>query len=109
MSRAVVRRLAFASALALTLVPTPVDAQSRSAEPNDSTAVWLSLLLPGVGEWYNAGFQGGYPTVECITGQLCPCIRLASMLDAAARRTDDGIRFDFWASPVSQKAPSQKK
>lgn len=75
---------------------------ARADEPSSSTAVLLSLIFPGVGEWYNAEFIGGFPLVECITGRLCFCIGIASIVDAAAGRTDDGIRFDFWASPVSK-------
>lgn len=74
---------------------TPEPAHARE----DISAIVLSSSLPGVGEWYNAGFSGGFPIVECLLGSICPCIHLASIIDAAAGKTDDGLRFDFWSSP----------
>jgi hypothetical protein len=65
----------------------------------DVSAILLSFSMPGVGEWYNAGFSGGFPIWECILGEICPCVRVSSIIDAAAGKTDDGMRFDFWASP----------
>ncbi len=76
------------------VVSTPAQAGD-----DDVAAIILSSSLPGAGEWYNAGFSGGFPLVECIVGTICPCVRLASLIDAAAGKTDDGMRFDFWASP----------
>lgn len=73
--------------------------QPAQAGDDDVAAIILSSSLPGVGEWYNAGFSGGFPLVECIVGEICPCVHLSSMIDAAAGKTDDGLRFDFWASP----------
>lgn len=73
--------------------------QPAQAGDDDVAALILSSSLPGAGEWYNAGFSGGFPLVECIVGTICPCVRLASIIDAAAGKTDDGMRFDFWASP----------
>ncbi|MCO4745628.1 MAG: hypothetical protein KC912_12620 [Proteobacteria bacterium] len=78
---------------------TFVPAERAQAESDDTAAILLSAALPGVGEWYNAGFSGGFPLVECILGTICPCVNLASVIDAAAGRTDDGLRFNFWASP----------
>lgn len=78
---------------------TFVPAQPAQAEGDDLAAIVLSFSMPGVGEWYNAGFSGGFPLVECILGNICPCVHLASVIDAAAGKTDDGLRFDFWASP----------
>lgn len=74
-------------------------APKAEAAGDDVAAIILSYSMPGVGEWYNAGFSGGFPLVECLLGNICFCIRIASVVDAAAGRTDDGIRFDFWASP----------
>lgn len=93
----------FAAVLGLAaLLSVAPSHEAVAEETNSTTSLVLSLLFPGVGEWYNAGFIGGFPLVECITGRLCPCIGMASIIDAAAGRTDDGIRFDFWASPVSK-------
>ena len=78
---------------------TAAPVQAAEAETNSTTAVILSLFWPGVGEWYNSGFSGGFPLVECLLGNICICIHIASIVDGAAGRTDDGIRFDFWASP----------
>lgn len=72
---------------------------SEAEAADDVAAIMLSMYMPGVGEWYNAGFSGGFPLVECILGEICPCVRIASIIDAAAGKTDDGLRFDFWASP----------
>lgn len=75
-------------------------APSQQAEAReDIAAIVLSASMSGVGEWYNAGFSGGFPLVECILGSICPCIALSSIIDAAAGKTDDAVRFDFWASP----------
>lgn len=69
------------------------------AGDDDVAAIILSASLPGAGEWYNAGFSGGFPLVECIVGMICPCVHVASIIDAAAGKTDDGMRFNFWSSP----------
>jgi hypothetical protein len=92
------------TALALTMAgfiggATFVPTQEAQAEGDDVAALILSAALPGAGEWYNSGFSGGFPLVECILGNICPCVHFASIIDAAAGKTDDGLRFDFWASP----------
>lgn len=69
------------------------------AGDDDVAAIILSAAFSGAGEWYNAGFSGGFPFVECIVGYICPCVKIASVIDAAAGKTDDGMRFDFWSSP----------
>lgn len=69
------------------------------AGDDDVAAIILSAAFSGAGEWYNAGFSGGFPVVECIVGYICPCVKIASVIDAAAGKTDDGMRFDFWSSP----------
>lgn len=62
-------------------------------------AAILSAVMPGCGEWYNRGWKGGFPFVECIGGYICPCIMLSSVLDAVNSNTDDGLRIDFWSAP----------
>lgn len=69
------------------------------AEKDAGAAAQLSLLFPGAGEWYNSDYAGGFPFVECIAGAICPCIRFASVIDAADGKKDEGLRIDFWASP----------
>ena len=66
---------------------------------DDVAAIILSTAFSGAGEWYNAGFSGGFPLAECIVGLICPCVKIASIVDAAAGKTDDAMRFNFWASP----------
>jgi hypothetical protein len=68
---------------------------AAKAEPDPVAAIIMSLVWTGAGEWYNSGFS----IVECILGDICFCVKFASLIDAAAGRTDDGIRFDFWSSP----------
>ena len=88
--------------LALVLgAPTHAHEDGEVEPPDPTSAILLSTLLPGVGEWYNADFQGGYPMAECVIGWICPCMHIASMVDSAAGRTDDGMRFDFWSAPLS--------
>ena len=85
-----------AFAAALLCSGTLLTSTDAHAGHDDSVALQLSILMPGVGEWYNSGFSGGFPFVECIVGTICPCIHLASMFDAAAGKTDSGFRVDFW-------------
>jgi len=63
-------------------------------------ATILSAVLPGCGEWYNRGWKGGFPFVECIGGHICFCITLSSMMDAANGNSDDALRIDFWSAPA---------
>lgn len=94
------KRLIAAALVAGTIAGgTLAPVHTAEAEPDPVAAIILSINMPGVGEWYNSGFSGGFPLVECILGVICPCIRISSIIDGAAGRTDDGIRFDFWASP----------
>ena len=58
--------------------------RSVQAGNDDVAAIILSSSLPGVGEWYRAGFSGGFPLIECIVGMICPCVHVASIIDAAA-------------------------
>ena len=76
---------------------------ARNYQKSDLTAFFLSAMMPGVGEWYNNDFQGNFPIAECITGTICPCIQLSSIIDAVAGDTSvDNIRIDFWSSPHRQ-------
>jgi hypothetical protein len=94
------KKLALAT-LAVGALSTAAVAVNRAEAGNDDTAaIILSTSFPGVGEWYRAGFSGGFPLVECILGSICPCVRISSLVDAAAGKTDDSVRFDFWSSPA---------
>ena len=93
------KKILIAAAGALLIGGASAHHATAHADTNDTTAVILSLLFSGAGEWYNAGFQGGFPVVECIMGKVCPCVGISSIIDAAAGKTDDGMRFDFWSSP----------
>ena len=69
-------------------------------EKSDLTALLLSGTMPGVGEWYNSDFQGGFPIAECIVGAICHCVGLSSIIDAVAGDTSNNeVRFDFWGAP----------
>jgi len=83
---------------ALTLMlSTPV--LVKQAEAREAAAGVLSLVMPGTGEWYNSGFKGSFPWGECIIGKICCLVGLSSMFDAAAGKTNDSLRLDFWSSP----------
>src|SRR6185369_6103549 len=71
---------------------------SRTVD-HQKTAMSYSKMLPGVGEWYNRNFEGGFPWGECILGYICCFIRLASIMDAADGVDNDQWRFNFWVSP----------
>lgn len=73
---------------------------AQKYQKSDLTALILSGTMPGVGEWYNSDFSGGFPIAECIVGAICPCVQLSSLIDAAAGDTSNGeMRFDFWGAP----------
>jgi len=38
---------------------------AQSYPKSDLTALILSGILPGVGEWYNTDFKGSFPLAEC--------------------------------------------
>ena len=86
-----------AATLILGAATTVVERQANARE--DIAAIVLSASWPGVGEWYNSGFSGGFPIVECLVGNICPCFHISSIIDAAAGKSDDGMRLNFWASP----------
>ncbi len=79
------------------LIAAPVTGMAASKDPGAAAA--LSLCLSGMGEWYNADFKGGYPWGECIVGYICPCVHIASVIDAAAGKSDREMRLDFWSDP----------
>lgn len=87
------------SALGVALLGLGLFSPSAIAGDDDVAALMLSAAMPGAGEWYNAGYSGGFPILECLVGSICPCVKIASIIDATAGKTDDGMRFDFWASP----------
>jgi hypothetical protein len=79
------------------LLVAPVSGIAAAKDPG--AAAVLSICLAGMGEWYNADFRGGYPWGECILGYICPCIKISSVIDAAAGKSDTAIRLDFWSNP----------
>jgi hypothetical protein len=62
-------------------------------------AAILSAVMPGCGEWYNRGWKGSFPLVECVVGHICCLFQLSSMMDAVNGNTDEGLRLDFWSVP----------
>jgi len=98
--RTPMKRIAIASAILLAAGAAVVAVPRARASNDDVAAIILSSSLPGLGEWYRAGFTGGFPWAECIVGTICPCVRLSSVIDAAAGKTDDRMRFGFWSSPA---------
>ena len=87
-------------ALAVVFLCSPVLVGSARAEKNAGAAVVLSAIMPGAGEWYNNGWQGSFPWVECVVGHICFCFQLTSVLDAANGNTDTNLRLDFWSAPT---------
>ncbi len=76
--------------------PMVTEAEAKDA----GAAVVLSGMMPGTGEWYNSGWQGQFPFVECIAGYICPCVTFSSIFDAAAGKTEpEEMRLDFWTAP----------
>lgn len=71
----------------------------KAQESDPGAAAVLSLVLPGVGEWYNKDWQGSYPWGECIVGSICFLFRYSSVMDAANGNADSGVRLDFWSAP----------
>ncbi|MBN2800580.1 MAG: hypothetical protein JXX28_15670 [Deltaproteobacteria bacterium] len=87
-----------ATLLAALASPSRAIAEDKTGGVAPFLASWF---FPGVGEWYNAEFEGGFPIAECVIGSLCVCVHLSSLIDAASGQTNDEIRFDFWSSPNS--------
>ena len=71
-------------------------AQAKDA----GAAALLSAVMPGVGEWYNRDWAGGYPWGECFVGGLCCFFQFSSIMDAANGNVNESIRFDFWTAPL---------
>jgi len=86
--------------LAFAFLCSPVLVGAVRAEKNAGAAAILSAVMPGVGEWYNGGWQGSFPWAECIVGHICFCFNLSSIMDAANGNTDQNMRFDFWSAPI---------
>lgn len=91
------KRTAIILALVM-LVSSMIPSNLFAQEPNVVAAIMLSAMMPGVGEWYNSGFQGSFPLGECIFGYICFCVQLSSIIDAAAGKTEPGARIDFWGA-----------
>lgn len=72
---------------------------SFASAKDGGAATVLSLVFSGSGEWYNRDFKGGFPWGECILGEICCLVKVSSAYDAAAGKTDEGIRLDFWSKP----------
>ncbi|MEI7879483.1 MAG: hypothetical protein WCI95_01290 [bacterium] len=85
------------AALAIGLMLMGAAPTAKAADAGAATV--LSAILPGCGEWYNNGWKGSFPFVECIGGYICFCITLSSMMDAANGSADEALRIDFWSSP----------
>jgi len=90
--------LALLMVLAMLLVPIASHADI-TYEKTPLIAFWLSMMLPGTGEWYNSDWQGAYPWGECVLGNICCCIQISSVFDAVSGDTDPGLRLDFWTPP----------
>lgn len=80
------------------LIMAPVASMAASAKDPGAAAV-LSICLAGMGEWYNSDFKGDFPWGECIVGYICPCVKISSVIDAAAGKSDTNMRLDFWSNP----------
>jgi hypothetical protein len=94
-------RKIIALVLAVAFLVSPIAMSVAKAEKNTGAATVLSAVMPGTGEWYNNGWQGGFPWGECVVGYICFCFKLTSMMDAANGNTDTNMmRFDFWSAPT---------
>jgi hypothetical protein len=76
------------------------DASAAAKTTDTSTAAIVSAILPGCGEWYNRGWTGPFPWMECVVGYVCFPFKFSSVLDAATGKADEGMRFDFWSAPA---------
>lgn len=88
-------------ALATIMLVTPVLVSAAGAKDAGAAAV-LSSYMGGAGEWYNNDFKSGFPWGECILGYICCLVRIASVVDAAAGKTNADIRLDFWSAPMGR-------
>lgn len=80
------------------LLVMPLVVKTAGAKDLGAAAV-LSGTLPGAGEWYNNDFRGSFPWGECIIGYICCLVKVSSMMDAAAGKSNPDIRLDFWSVP----------
>lgn len=83
--------------VAVMLLVTPVLAMASTRDAG--AAAVLSGYMGGAGEWYNNDFRGGFPWGECIVGYICCLVRISSVVDAAAGKTNTDMRLDFWSAP----------
>lgn len=79
----------------------PVEA-AQNYQKSDTTALLLSVLMPGTGEWYNRDFEGNFPLTECVVGKLCFCFGISSVVDATAGDGSDTLRMEFWSGANRQ-------
>ena len=93
-------RKTIAVVLALVFLVSPIAMSVAQAEKSTAAAAILSSTMPGVGEWYNNGWQGSFPWGECVIGSICFCFRLSSVMDAANGNGDMNMRLDFWTAPI---------
>lgn len=82
----------------LALVAAPALVGTAPADKPAAAAI-LSSVMPGVGEWYNNNWQGGFPWGECIVGHICFLFRFTSVMDAAAGKPEAAMRINFWGAP----------
>jgi len=94
------KKVSMVMAVVLTLTFMFQVAVPKAAKADTATATILSVVIPGGGEWYNSGFERGFPWGECIIGYICFCFMLSSAVDAANGDSSEKIRFDFWAKPM---------
>lgn len=72
---------------------------AQQYKKSDTTALLMSLVMSGAGEWYNSDFKGNFPIGECLAGYICPCVQISSIIDATAGDATNGkIRIDFWSA-----------
>jgi hypothetical protein len=84
--------------LCLILIAMFMGSSTYAADP--AAAGLLSAIMPGAGEWYNSGFSGSFPWMECIAGAICPCVQISSIFDAVNGNNQQGeMRIDFWTAP----------
>ena len=98
------KKLAAATVIAAvigTSALAPVNNATAEEAKGGLTPAVFSFFIPGTGEWYNSGFDGGFPIVECLVSGFCFPFYFSSIIDAAAGVDDNEIRFDFWASPAN--------
>lgn len=92
--------LATALLLALPVLANAANAQPAKSGKDAGAAALLSAVFAGSGEWYNSDFKGDFPWGECCLGEICCLVKVSSIFDAAAGKSESGdIRLDFWTAP----------